>query len=104
MSDLVPEYSKHNNVIQPQLSRVHHAFRGPMNSGLMNLQAEQIRYDLTMLRSKLEGFSTLLEERLEDLVEGGDFAALTLDTLDSIYQKIQEFETRIKRLQTKEGL
>jgi hypothetical protein len=67
---LVPEYSRRNIVVQPQFQRGRAPFRGTLRSERWNLEAEQIRYDISYLRSGVQSLQTELANQLALVDEG----------------------------------
>lgn len=111
---LIPDYRRRGKLIQPNLIRSRAAYRSPINSEMINLEAEQIRFDLSMLRAQLESVRLMIEDDLRLVLEGGTatggntFPATpttrTAEVLAIIMGKVEEYDKRIRQLEILKGL
>lgn len=105
MIELTPDYSRRREIIQPQFIRPRAAYRSPLRSEQWNLHAGQFRYDLVMLRARLERLHLDIEEALTQLLsEGVTAGGETIEEIGVLFAKIQQFEDRISALEAKKGL
>ena len=65
-----PSFSNDDVFLQPQLQRYHHPFRSPMNSEIMNLEINQLRYDVLKLYDKINTLQTSMQSYFSVLVNG----------------------------------
>jgi hypothetical protein len=62
---LIPDYRRRTKLQQPNYTRSRAAYRSPLNSEIMNLEAEQLRFDLTKLRVQTDLLKTTLDKQLD---------------------------------------
>ena len=111
---LIPDYRRKGKLIQPNLIRSRAPYRAPINSEMLNLESEQIRYDLSMLRSQLDSVQLMLEDDLRLVLEGATstggntFPATPTtriaDVLAVIMAKVDKYDKRIRELEILKGL
>jgi hypothetical protein len=57
---------------QPQLTRVRHPYRGPRSSYRINLEINQLAYDILRLYSRVGGMRDNFSTQISIIGEGGD--------------------------------
>ncbi len=106
---LIPDYDKRSQVVQPNFQRTRVPYRSPLSSVSVNLESEQIRFDLYNLAAQLEQLRIELDTILEDFyLEGATPstpypANLISSSIKDLIAKVAGYETRLRALETKRG-
>lgn len=65
-----PSFSNDDVFLQPQLIRRHHAFRSPLVSETLNLEVNQLRYDILKLYDRISNLQTTMASYFGVMVNG----------------------------------
>jgi hypothetical protein len=102
MSTILPNYQTEDIFYQPQLTRYHHAHRSPRNTERMNLEINQLRYDVFKLYEFISNVDSNLVSYFRSIenAESGVPAALgTVTGLDDLNMTVQRLANRIEILE-----
>jgi hypothetical protein len=76
-----PSYETSDIFFQPQLTRYHHAFRSPMQSESVNLEINQLRFDILKMYERLNDLQANMVDYLKALVDGSG-----VDTYEMVFE------------------
>ena len=72
MTTLRPDFDRQDDILQPQLSRQHFAYRSPMKSQALNEEIQQFRYDIAKLYVQTNSLTELITSVLTTLCTDTD--------------------------------
>lgn len=84
-----PEYHTSEDFQQPQLTKYHHAFRSPMSTEKMNLEANQLRYDIFKLRERLNNIQSNTEDSFSVVIDGSDLDTYLYSATPTSIQSVE---------------
>ena len=113
MSELDVNHNLNDIIVQPQMTRHHHAYRSPMSSEILNLEISQFRFDIAKIYKKAGDLISDLEQKMSALhsdsytLEGSTFyrwldetsGNFVVKSVDNIINQLEVLKNRIEILE-----